>query len=167
MNTVSAITDITIEPGHEKMYLMPYANNKGTDEPAHPRSLISAFVVHCSDRMVRLVCISKISKFQLVSVAEQVSLCLAWSETPPEDTFCHDEAHIIMTTAENNQNFNSHWLYENKSLCDSADSLINIQTVSVQLMYFSRKLGYNLWTFIHPKLLLILCDKTCFQLGLQ
>ena len=33
------------EPGHEKMYLMPYANNKGTDKLAHPRSLISAFVV--------------------------------------------------------------------------------------------------------------------------
>ena len=29
----------------------------------------------------------------LASVAEQVSLSLTWSETP-EDTFCHDEAHI-------------------------------------------------------------------------
>ena len=35
------------EPGHEKMCLMPYANNKGADQPAHPRSLISAFVVRC------------------------------------------------------------------------------------------------------------------------
>ena len=51
------------EPGHEKMCLMPYANNKGEDQPAHPRSLVSAFVVRCSDRMVPLVCISKISKF--------------------------------------------------------------------------------------------------------
>ena len=76
------------------MCLMPYANNKGADQPAHPRSLISAFVVRCQDRMVPLVCISEISRFQLVSVAEQVSLCLAWSETP-EDTFCHDEAHIF------------------------------------------------------------------------
>ena len=32
------------EPGHEKMCLMPYANNKGADQPAHPHSLISAFV---------------------------------------------------------------------------------------------------------------------------
>ena len=32
------------EPGHEKMCLMSYANNKGADQPAHPRSLISAFV---------------------------------------------------------------------------------------------------------------------------
>ena len=31
---------------HEKMCLMSYANNKGADQPAHPRSLISAF--YCS-----------------------------------------------------------------------------------------------------------------------
>ena len=37
----------TYEPGHEKMCLMSYANNKGADQPAHPRSLISAFVVRC------------------------------------------------------------------------------------------------------------------------
>ena len=29
--------------------LMPYANNKAADEPAHLRSLISVFVVHCYD----------------------------------------------------------------------------------------------------------------------
>ena len=33
------------EPGHEKMCLMSYANNKGADQPAHPRSLISAFFI--------------------------------------------------------------------------------------------------------------------------
>ena len=38
---------IVIEPGHEKMCLMLYANNKGADQPAHPRSLISAFIVRC------------------------------------------------------------------------------------------------------------------------
>ena len=26
-----------------------YANNKGADQPAHPHSLISTFVVHCLD----------------------------------------------------------------------------------------------------------------------
>ena len=51
------------EPGHEKMCLMPYANNKGADQPAHPRSLINAFVVRCKDRMIPLVYISEISKF--------------------------------------------------------------------------------------------------------
>ena len=32
------------EPGHEKMCLMPYVNNKGADQPEQPRSLMSAFV---------------------------------------------------------------------------------------------------------------------------
>ena len=29
--------------------VLSYVNNKGTDQPAHPRSLISAFVVRCLD----------------------------------------------------------------------------------------------------------------------
>ena len=28
---------------------MPYAKNKGADQPAHPRSLISAVIVRCRD----------------------------------------------------------------------------------------------------------------------
>ena len=52
----------TFEPGHEKMCLMPYANNKGADQPAHPRSLICAFVVRYLDSIIPLVSISKISK---------------------------------------------------------------------------------------------------------
>ena len=73
--------------------LMPYANNKGADQPAHPRSLISAFVVRCLDSVMSLVSVTKISSLLLASLAEQASLSLTWSETP-EDTFSHDEAHI-------------------------------------------------------------------------
>ena len=40
-----------------------------------------------------LVSVTKISSVMLISVAEQASLSLTWSETP-EDTFSHDEAHI-------------------------------------------------------------------------
>ena len=32
-------------PRHEKTCLRRVANNKGADQPAHPRSLISAFVI--------------------------------------------------------------------------------------------------------------------------
>ena len=32
----------TFEPGHEKMCLMSYVNNKGADQPAHPRACASA-----------------------------------------------------------------------------------------------------------------------------
>ena len=80
------------EPSHEKTCLKSHANNKGADQPAYPRSLISAFVVRCLDSVMSLVSVIKISSLVLVSVAEQASLSLTWSETP-EDTFSHDEAH--------------------------------------------------------------------------
>ena len=38
-------------PGHAKMWLMPYVNNKSADQLAHPRSQISTFVVHCLESM--------------------------------------------------------------------------------------------------------------------
>ena len=50
-------------PGHAKMCLMTYANNKGADQPAHPRSLISTFFVRCLDSMICILAISKVSRF--------------------------------------------------------------------------------------------------------
>ena len=73
---------------------MPYAINKGADQPAHPRSLISTFVVHCRDSIISLVSISEILsiislvstseilRLLLISVAEQAGLSLTWSKTP-------------------------------------------------------------------------------------
>ena len=55
--------DFIIEPGHEKMCLMSYANNKGADQPAHPRSLISAFVVRCLDSIISLDSIAERTRF--------------------------------------------------------------------------------------------------------
>ena len=75
------------------MCLMSYYNNKVADQPAHPRSLISAIVVRCLDSEMSLVFVTKISSLMLASVAAQASLSLTWSETP-EDTFSHDEANI-------------------------------------------------------------------------
>ena len=60
---------------------MPYANNKGADQPAHSRSLISTFVVRYLDNIISVLAISEISRLELVSVAEQASLSLTWSET--------------------------------------------------------------------------------------
>ena len=48
----------------------------------HPRSLISAFVVHCLDRIIPLVSISKLSSLYLASVAVQAGLSLPWPQTP-------------------------------------------------------------------------------------
>ena len=54
---------VTNGPGHAKTCLMPYANNNGADKPAHPRSLISTFIVHCIDSMICILAISKVSRF--------------------------------------------------------------------------------------------------------
>ena len=52
--------------------VLPYANNKGADQHAHPRSLISAFVVRCLDSII--TSISEISSICLTSVAIQAGL---------------------------------------------------------------------------------------------
>ena len=56
------------EPGHEKMCLMSYANKKGEDQPAHPRSLIRAFVVRSLISAFVLRCLDSI--ISLDSIAE-------------------------------------------------------------------------------------------------
>ena len=60
---------------------MPYANNIGTDQPAHSCSLIRAFVVRCLDSTIPLVSISEISSLYLAFVAEQAGLSQPWSQT--------------------------------------------------------------------------------------
>ena len=54
----------------------------GADQPAHSRSLISAFVVRCLDSIISLVSIYEISSLYLVSLAAQAGLTLPWSQTP-------------------------------------------------------------------------------------
>ena len=74
----------------ENLFL-PYANNKGADQPAHPRSLISAFIIRRLDSIIPLISISEISSLYLASVAPQAGLSLPWSQIP-EDRFSRDEA---------------------------------------------------------------------------
>ena len=61
---------------------MLYANNKDADQLAHPRSLISAFVLRCLDSITPLLAMAEISRLLLACVAEQVGLTLLWSQTP-------------------------------------------------------------------------------------
>ena len=58
------------------------ANNKGADQPAHPRSLISALLVRCLESIVSRLAKSEISICQLVPVVEQTIVSLTFSETP-------------------------------------------------------------------------------------
>ena len=76
------ITDIHKWVTSWENLFMPYANNKGADQPAHPRSLTSAFVVRCIDSIIPLVSILEMSNLYLASVAEQAGLSQPWSQTP-------------------------------------------------------------------------------------
>ena len=58
------------------------ANNTGADQPAHPRSLISAFVIRFLESIICNLFTGEISMFYLVSVAKATGLKLAFSETP-------------------------------------------------------------------------------------
>ena len=71
---------------------MLYSNKKCAYQPAHSRSLNSAFIVRCLDSIIPLVSISEIASLYLASVAAQVGLSLTWSQTPR----C-DEAHVILS----------------------------------------------------------------------
>ena len=62
--------------------VLPYANNKGADQPVHPHSLISTFVVHCLDSIIPLVSVCEISSLYLASMAAKAGLSLPWSQTP-------------------------------------------------------------------------------------
>ena len=42
--------------------VLPYANNKGSDQPAHPRSLISAFDVRFLDSRIPTLAEFKLSR---------------------------------------------------------------------------------------------------------
>ena len=75
---------------------MSYVNNKGADQPAHQRSLMSVFVVCYLDSVMSLNSVTKIWSLMLASVAEQASLSLTWWETP-EDMFSYDEAHMHLS----------------------------------------------------------------------
>ena len=48
-----------------------FVNNKGVDQPAHPHSLISAFVICFLISLISKFATSEFSIFLLVSVAQQ------------------------------------------------------------------------------------------------
>ena len=70
---------------------VPYANNKGTDQPAHLHSLISAFVIHCLDSLISFAVLWLLSCFY--SWAERFESYLVKN---PEDRFSHDLAHLAI-----------------------------------------------------------------------
>ena len=67
---------------HKKTCLRGFVNKKGADQPAHPRSLISAFVIHFLESNIFNLAKDEFSHFYLVSVAEETGLKLVLMETP-------------------------------------------------------------------------------------
>ena len=72
---------------------MPYANNKGADQTAHPRSLISAFVVRCLDSIISILAESKISR--LASFWNWAARFESHLVGNPEDRFSRDMAELL------------------------------------------------------------------------
>ena len=68
-------------------------NNKGADQPAHPRRLISAFVIRFFEITIFKLTTSGNAIFKLVSVAKELCLNLTLSETP-KTRFCRDGAQL-------------------------------------------------------------------------
>ena len=68
-------------PWRKKTCLWGFANNTGADQPAHPHSLISAFVIPFLKHIICKLATGEISIFQLISVAEETGLKLALAET--------------------------------------------------------------------------------------
>ena len=63
----------------EKACLLGFVNNKGADQPAHPRSLFSAFVILFLESMISNLATSEISLFLLGSEAQHAGLNLTSS----------------------------------------------------------------------------------------
>ena len=73
--------------------VLPYSNNKGADQPMHPRSLISTFVVRSLDSMIPVLAISEISRL-LICFCSWAGRFESYLVANPEDRFSRDDAHM-------------------------------------------------------------------------
>ena len=80
-------------PRREKTCLQGFANNTGADQPAHPRSLISAYVI----RFLKSI-ISKLASREIFNFLASLCSLGDWFESyfvgNLEDRFSRDEAQI-------------------------------------------------------------------------
>ena len=76
---VTKIFVIKKAPSRETLIMM-HANNKGTDQPAHRRTLISALAISYLESVFVKLASCKVSLFYVFFVAEEVCLSLICSE---------------------------------------------------------------------------------------
>ena len=86
---------------------MPYANNKGADQAAHPRSLISGFIVHCLDSIIPLVFKPRPSFWSWATRFE------SYLVANPEDRFSRDEAQLLMPYSCHIVSYSCHYIFIN------------------------------------------------------
>ena len=114
---------ILFGPRREKTCLPWFANNTGADQPAHPRSLISAFGILFLESIISRLATSEISIFLLV--AEQVGLNLTLSETQrqvfSQRGSLNDTLPFIQTTAN---------LYKKTGLADTLLACLHHSVIS-------------------------------------
>ena len=90
-------------PQREKTCLQRFANNKSADQPVHPGSLISAFIICLLESIIYLLALSEMLLFWVVSVAKETGLSLSFSETPkkgflasrPKSKSCHTKSRLV------------------------------------------------------------------------
>ena len=61
--SLNIVLIILFGPRREKTYLRWFANNKGADQPAHPRRLTSAFVIRFLESIISKLATSENSIF--------------------------------------------------------------------------------------------------------
>ena len=74
---------------------MPYANNKGADQPAHPCSLICAFVVRCLDSIIHVSLVLYLKFQPSASFCGCAGWFVSYLFANPEDRFSHDLAQML------------------------------------------------------------------------
>ena len=82
-------------PRCEKTCLRKFANNNGADQPAHTRSLISAFVIRLLQSITSRLAKSEISNFNfLASLCSWAGCLVSYFVGNPNDRFSHGEAQM-------------------------------------------------------------------------
>ena len=63
LHELYTVCQVVYGPQHKKTCLRGFANNTGADQPAHPRSLISAFMISILESTIPKLATSEISFF--------------------------------------------------------------------------------------------------------
>ena len=105
-----------------------HANNKGADQPAHQRSLTSAFVIRLLDSIIPLV-------------AEQAGLSLTWSQ-PPKTGFSWRGSSYVYCLSFRSSGFNDDLLYAAAMLYKATEDQMYLTDAENKYVEF----GVDYWT---------------------